>query len=89
MTHTEYRLLELLARNAGRVVPNEMLLAHVWGTEAVDEPDYLKTYIHRLRTKLEDDPTQPRYLLTERGEGYWMPRSTEAAVEKKQPQSRA
>ena len=89
LTHTEYRLLELLARNAGRVVPNEMLLAHVWGTEAVDEPDYLKTYIHRLRTKLEDDPTQPRYLLTERGEGYWMPRSTEAAVEKKQPQSRA
>ena len=86
LTHTEYRLLELLARNAGRVVPNEMLLARVWGAQAVDEPDYVKTYIHRLRTKLEDDPTQPRYVLTERGEGYWMPRPTKATVQKKQPQ---
>jgi two-component system KDP operon response regulator KdpE len=66
-----------------------MLLARVWGAQAVDEPDYVKTYIYRLRTKLEDEPTQPRYLLTERGEGYWMPRPTKATVEKKQPQSRA
>jgi len=72
LTHTEYRLLELLARNAGRVVSNEVLLSTVWGRDAVDEPDYLKTYIYRLRTKLEDDPTKPHYLLTERGEGYWM-----------------
>ena len=72
LTHTEYRLLELLARNAGRVVSNEALLSGVWGPDAVEEPDYLKTYIYRLRTKLEDDPAQPRYLLTERGEGYWI-----------------
>jgi len=72
LTHTEYRLLELLARNAGRVVSNEALLSGVWGRDAVDEPDYLKTYIYRLRTKLEDDPAKPHYLLTERGEGYWM-----------------
>lgn len=83
LTSTEYRLLEVLARNAGRVVPNETLLARLWGSDAVDEPDYLKTYIHRLRVKLEDAPTQPRYLLTERGVGYWMPRP---ADEKKQPQ---
>lgn len=74
LTHTEYRLLELLARNAGRIVSDEALLAGVWGSDAEDEPDYLKTYIYRLRTKLEDDLTKPRYLLTERGEGYWIPR---------------
>ena len=84
LTSTEYRLLELLARNAGRVASNETLLARLWGTDAVDATDYLKTYIHRLRVKLEDDPTQPRYLLTERGVGYWMPRP--AAERKNQPQ---
>ncbi len=90
LTSTEFRLLEILAHNAGRVVPNEMLLSRIWGLDAADETDYLKTYIHRLRAKLEDDPTQPRYLLTERGTGYWMPRATvEAAGEKKQPQPRA
>jgi DNA-binding response OmpR family regulator len=90
LTSTEFRLLELLARNAGRVLPNETLLSRIWGSDAADETDYLKTYIHRLRAKLEDDPTQPRYLLTERGTGYWMPRGTEvAAGEKKQPQPRA
>ncbi len=83
LTSTEYRLLERLARNAGRVVPNEVLLSRIWGTDAVDETDYLKTYIYRLRAKLEDDPTQPRYLLTERGMGYWISRpSVEAAGEK-------
>jgi|YNPNPStandDraft_1061719.scaffolds.fasta_scaffold34577_2 DNA-binding response OmpR family regulator len=89
LTHTEYRLLELLARNAGRVVSTEVLLARIWGPQAVDEPDYVKTYIHRLRAKLEDDPAQPRYVLTERSEGYWMPRPTAATAEKKQPQSKA
>lgn len=85
LTSTEFRLLEILAHNAGRVVPNETLLARLWGSDAVDETDYLKTYIHRLRVKLEDDPTQPRYLLTERGVGYWMPHP--AAERKNQPLS--
>ena len=80
LTHTEYRLLELLARNAGRVVSNEALLSGVWGRDAVDEPDYLKTYIYRLRTKLEDDLTKPHYLLTERGEGYWMLHPAQGSV---------
>ena len=73
LTHTEYRLLELLARNAGRILSDDALLSGVWGPEAVDQPDYLKTYIYRLRSKLEENPTRPRYLLTERGEGYWIP----------------
>ena len=79
LTSTEYRLLEILARNAGRVIPNEVLLSRIWGADAVDETDYLKTYIHRLRAKLEDDPTQPRYLLTERGTGYWISRPSARA----------
>ena len=74
LTSTEYRLLEILAQNAGRVVENGVLLARIWGPDAQDETDYLKTYVHRLRVKLEDDPAQPQYVRTERGTGYWMPR---------------
>jgi two-component system KDP operon response regulator KdpE len=74
LTSTEYRLLEILAHNAGRVVENEVLLARIWGADARDETDYLKTYVHRLRVKLEADPAQPRYIRTERGVGYWIPR---------------
>ena len=74
ITSTEYRLLEILAHNAERVVENATLLARIWGPDAQDETDYLKTYVHRLRVKLEDDPARPRYLRTERGTGYWIPR---------------
>jgi two-component system KDP operon response regulator KdpE len=70
MTPTEYNLLFLLARNAGRVVPFETILDKVWGPEYRDQLDYLKTYISRLRKKLEDDPEKPKFLLTERGLGY-------------------
>ena len=72
LTNTEFRLLEVLARNAGQIVPNELLLSRVWGPEAADEVDYLKVFAYRLRRKIEPDPTQPRYLLTERGVGYWL-----------------
>ncbi len=75
LTSTEFRLLELLARNAGRVVENDVLLARVWGPDSGGDTDYLKVYVHRLRAKLETDPASPRYLRTERGVGYWMPRS--------------
>ncbi len=72
MTSTEYKLLEILARNAGRVVPYQTLLNRVWGRYAVDSSDYLKVYIHRLRQKLEDDPAHPRYIRTVRGQGYML-----------------
>ena len=72
LTSTEFHLLKILARSAGRLVPNETLLGRVWGQYALDNPDYLKVYIHRLRIKLEEDPAHPRYLHTERGEGYWL-----------------
>ncbi len=72
MTATEYKLLEILARNAGRVVPYQTLLNRVWGRYAVDSSDYLKVYIHRLRQKLEEDPAHPRYIRTVRGQGYML-----------------
>ncbi len=72
LTGTEYRLLEILARNAGRIVPTKTLLSRIWGPMMTDNPDYLKVYIHRLRSKLGDDPNHPRYIHTERGVGYWL-----------------
>ena len=70
LTPTEYRLLYHLVRNAGRLMPHDALLARVWGREYVDEVDYLRVYVRRLRHKLLDDPDRPRYIRTERGLGY-------------------
>jgi two-component system KDP operon response regulator KdpE len=71
LTNTEYKLLYHLVRNAGQIMPHEVLLARVWGREYTDEIDYLKVYISRLRSKLEKDPRHPEYILTEHGVGYW------------------
>ncbi|MFL5665141.1 MAG: response regulator transcription factor [Ktedonobacteraceae bacterium] len=70
LTPTEYRLLAYLARNAGRIVPQDFLLERVWGKEYVGEHHMLQVNINRLRHKLEVDPAHPRYLLTEAGIGY-------------------
>ena len=70
LTPVEYKLLYHLVRNAGYILRHETLLAKVWGREYVDEIDYLRVYVARLRRKLEPDPDQPRYILTERGLGY-------------------
>lgn len=67
---TEYRLLYHLVQNAGWVVPHDQLLAKVWGYEYRDETHYLRLYINYLRQKLESDPANPEYILTERGVGY-------------------
>ncbi len=71
LTGTEYRLLYHLVRNSGRIMTHEALLARVWGREYTDEISYLKSYINRLRSKLESDPHHPEYILTEYGVGYW------------------
>jgi len=70
LSPVEYRLLAYLATNAGRVITQDLLLEHVWGAEYVGESHLLQVNINRLRRKIEDDPTHPRYLLTKTGIGY-------------------
>lgn len=70
LTATEYRLLAELVHHAGSVLSTQTLLARVWGEEWYGDPDYVKTFIHRLRQKLGDDSGQPRFIQTERGSGY-------------------
>jgi len=70
LTPTEYKLLYHLVRNAGHVLQHGTLLAKVWGREYVDEVDYVRVYIRRLRDKLGDDADHPRFIQTERGLGY-------------------
>lgn len=67
---TEYRLLYHLIENAGWTVPHEQLLAKVWGYEYRDEVHYVRLYVNYLREKIEEDPANPKYILTERGIGY-------------------
>lgn len=70
LTPTEFRLLETLAEHAGRVLTHEQLLEKVWGYDAGEDTGYIKRYIWYLRQKLEEDPTNPQHILTERGFGY-------------------
>jgi two-component system KDP operon response regulator KdpE len=70
LTPTEFRLLSALINSAGRVVTNPQLLREVWGPSHAESGHYLRIYMRYLRHKLEDDPTQPRYLLTETAVGY-------------------
>lgn len=70
LTPTEYRLLAVLAVNPGRVVTNPQLLRQVWGPSQSENGHYLRIYMGHLRQKLEDDPAQPKYLLTETAVGY-------------------
>jgi two-component system KDP operon response regulator KdpE len=67
---TEYRLLYHLIENAGWTVPHEQILAKVWGYEYRDEAHYVRLYVNYLREKIEEDPSDPQYILTERGVGY-------------------
>lgn len=70
LTPTEFNLLIYLMRNTGKVLPHRTILQHVWGPEYGDETEYLRVYIGRLRQKIEVNPLEPQYLLTERGIGY-------------------
>ena len=67
---TEYRLLYHLVKNAGWVLTHDQILTKVWGYEYRDEPHYVRLYINYLRKKIEEDPSDPKYILTERGVGY-------------------
>jgi len=67
---TEYRLLYHLVKNAGWVLTHDQILTKVWGYEYRNEPHYVRLYINYLRKKIEVDPADPQYILTERGVGY-------------------
>jgi two-component system KDP operon response regulator KdpE len=70
LTKTEWGVLELLARNRGRLVAQKQLLNEVWGPSYETESHYLRVYLAQLRRKLEPEPSRPRHLLTEPGMGY-------------------
>lgn len=71
LTPTEFRLLMFLVENAGRILTHKQLLERVWGWEYVDDLDHVRIYIWHLRQKIEPDPAQPRYIMTEPGVGYY------------------
>ncbi len=70
LTPTEWHLVEMLVRNAGKLVTQRQLLQEVWGPEYETETNYLRVYFARIRRKLELDPSQPRHFVTEPGVGY-------------------
>jgi two-component system KDP operon response regulator KdpE len=71
LTPREFRLLALLVENAGHVLSHQQVLENVWGWEYINDIDYVRIYISHLRQKLEPNPSQPRYILTEPGVGYY------------------
>jgi len=70
LTPKQFELLHYLMANAGKPIPHVQVLRSVWGAEYGNELEYLRTYIRQLRVKIEDDPANPRYLLTESHIGY-------------------
>jgi two-component system, OmpR family, KDP operon response regulator KdpE len=70
LTPIEYRLLSLLIANAGKVLTHRQILREVWGPAHSEDGHYVRVYMGHLRQKLEDDPAQPRYILTETAVGY-------------------
>jgi DNA-binding response OmpR family regulator len=77
LTRREFQLLAVLAEHPGRVVENHELLSRVWGPEYVNDVQNVRQYMGYLRTKLEDDPRHPEYILTVRGIGYRLAESRE------------
>jgi DNA-binding response OmpR family regulator len=77
LTATEYKILSLLARHAGRVFTQDQLLEQVWGWEYRGESHILQVTISRLREKIEDNPRDPKYIVTRVGIGYSFPKSAE------------
>jgi two-component system, OmpR family, KDP operon response regulator KdpE len=70
LSRKEYEVLRTLVKHAGKVVTHQQLLREVWGPAHINETQYLRVYVGQLRQKIERDPTQPRYIMTEAGVGY-------------------
>jgi two-component system, OmpR family, KDP operon response regulator KdpE len=75
LTSTEFSLLALLAKNAGRVLTHQYLLKEVWGYGYIDQTQYLRQFVAQLRKKIENNPAKPQLLITESGIGYRFGRS--------------
>ncbi len=76
LTPREFRLLALLLGNAGKVITHREVLEKVWGWEYIDDVDYVRIYISHLRQKIEPEPNQPKYILTEPGTGYYFSKAS-------------
>ena len=70
LTPTEWHIVEVLVRNAGKLVTQRQLLQEVWGPQYEKETNYLRVYLAQIRRKLEPDPARPRYFITEARMGY-------------------
>ncbi len=81
LTKTQYELFDYLVRNAGRVLTHRQLLREVWGPGRVEHTPYLRVFMASLRRKLEDDPAQPKLIITETGIGYRLMAATDSASE--------
>jgi two-component system KDP operon response regulator KdpE len=70
LTSTEFNLLALLAKNAGRVLTQQHILREIWGHTYLEQTQYLRVFVAQLRKKIEEDPSRPKLLITESGIGY-------------------
>lgn len=70
LTATEYNLISLFAKNEGRVLTHQYILKEIWGVGYQTETQYLRVFVAQLRKKIEDNPNQPRHIITESGVGY-------------------
>ena len=77
LTPIEFRLFAMLVENVGRILSHKQLLEKVWGWEYIDDLDYVRIYISHIRQKIEKDPAQPEYIMTEAGVGYYFKKSPE------------
>ena len=81
LTPTEWQFIEILIRNAGKLVTRQTILTTIWGTEHAEDTGYLRLYVSQLRKKIEDDPTRPVHLLTEPGMGYRLDGMTSGSID--------
>lgn len=79
LTPMEFRLFSALVVNAGRVLTHKQLLEKVWGWEYTDDLDYVRIYVSHLRQKIEPNPAQPTYIITEPGVGYYFKKATDVS----------
>jgi two-component system KDP operon response regulator KdpE len=70
LTRLEYKLLVTMAQHAGKVLTHQFLLEKVWGPKRAEDVQHLRVFMAGLRRKIEQEPAQPRYLITEQGVGY-------------------